>query len=48
MLAQAFEFTKINNVVGDYFEFGLWPLCANILETLRPLKLVCRAEEDHQ
>ncbi len=23
-------------------------LCANILETLRPLKLVCRAEEDHQ
>nr|AHZ46179.1 methyltransferase [uncultured bacterium 14-4D] len=24
MLAQAFEFSKINNVVGDYFEFGLW------------------------
>ena len=23
------------------------PLCANILETLRSLKLVCRAEEDH-
>jgi O-methyltransferase len=24
MLAQAFEFKKINNVPGDYFEFGLW------------------------
>lgn len=24
MLAQAFEFAKINNVAGDYFEFGLW------------------------
>jgi len=24
MLAQAFEFMKINNVIGDYFEFGLW------------------------
>src|SRR6267142_3696703 len=24
MLAQAFEFKTINNVPGDYFEFGLW------------------------
>src|SRR3954453_18610050 len=24
MLASAFEFKKINNVPGDYFEFGLW------------------------
>ena len=24
MLAQAFEFKAINNVKGDYFEFGLW------------------------
>jgi len=24
MLAQAFEFKKINKVQGDYFEFGLW------------------------
>jgi len=24
MIAQAFEFTKINEVKGDYFEFGLW------------------------
>jgi O-methyltransferase len=24
MLAQAFEFKKINNIPGDYFEFGLW------------------------
>ena len=24
MLAQAFEFKGINNVNGDYFEFGLW------------------------
>ncbi len=24
MLAQAFEFAKINDVRGDYFEFGLW------------------------
>lgn len=24
MLAQAFEFKKINGVPGDYFEFGLW------------------------
>lgn len=24
MLAQAFEFKKINDVSGDYFEFGLW------------------------
>lgn len=24
MLSQAFEFIKINQVVGDYFEFGLW------------------------
>jgi hypothetical protein len=24
MLSQAFEFMKINQVVGDYFEFGLW------------------------
>ena len=24
MIAQAFEFKKINNVKGDYFEFGLW------------------------
>lgn len=24
MLAQAFEFVKINGVPGDYFEFGLW------------------------
>lgn len=24
MLAQAFEFTKINAVQGDYFEFGVW------------------------
>ena len=24
MLAQAFEFAKINGVIGDYFEFGVW------------------------
>lgn len=24
MLSQAFEFVKINEVPGDYFEFGLW------------------------
>ena len=24
MLAQAFEFTKMNGVSGDYFEFGLY------------------------
>ena len=24
MLAQAFEFMKINAIVGDYFEFGVW------------------------
>jgi hypothetical protein len=24
MLAQAFEFCKINGVAGDYFEFGVW------------------------
>lgn len=24
MLAQAFEFAKINGVSGDYFEFGVW------------------------
>jgi O-methyltransferase len=24
MLAQAFEFVKINGVLGDYFEFGVW------------------------
>ena len=24
MIAQAFEFRKINNVQGDYFEFGTW------------------------
>ncbi|ADE16275.1 methyltransferase [Nitrosococcus halophilus Nc 4] len=24
MIAQAFEFKKINKVEGDYFEFGLW------------------------
>lgn len=24
MLAQAFEFAKINGVKGDYFEFGVW------------------------
>ena len=24
ILAQAFEFKKINNVPGDYFEFGVW------------------------
>ncbi len=24
MLAQAFEFCKINNIEGDYFEFGVW------------------------
>ncbi len=24
VLAQAFEFKKINGVPGDYFEFGLW------------------------
>ena len=24
MLAQAFEFAKINGVTGDYFEFGVW------------------------
>jgi hypothetical protein len=24
MLAQAFEFARINQVAGDYFEFGLW------------------------
>ncbi len=24
MLAQAFEFAKINGVAGDYFEFGVW------------------------
>ncbi|HJT50751.1 MAG TPA: TylF/MycF/NovP-related O-methyltransferase [Nitrosospira sp.] len=24
MLGQAFEFVKINDVPGDYFEFGLW------------------------
>lgn len=24
MLAQAFEFAKINQIAGDYFEFGLW------------------------
>lgn len=24
MLSQAFEFAKINEVPGDYFEFGLW------------------------
>src|SRR5262245_60434292 len=24
MLAQAFEFVKINRIVGDYFEFGVW------------------------
>jgi len=24
MIAQAFEFTRINHVEGDYFEFGLW------------------------
>jgi O-methyltransferase len=24
MLAHAFEFKRINNVPGDYFEFGLW------------------------
>jgi O-methyltransferase len=24
MIAQAFEFKKINEVEGDYFEFGLW------------------------
>src|SRR5690606_27558165 len=24
MLAQAFEFAKINGVMGDYFEFGVW------------------------
>ena len=24
MIAQAMEFAKINGVVGDYFEFGLW------------------------
>lgn len=24
MLAQAFEFSKINGVRGDYFEFGVW------------------------
>ena len=24
MIAQAFEFKKINGVEGDYFEFGLW------------------------
>jgi len=24
MLAQAFEFVKINGIAGDYFEFGVW------------------------
>jgi O-methyltransferase len=24
VIAQAMEFVKINNVPGDYFEFGLW------------------------
>lgn len=24
MLAQAFEFVKINGISGDYFEFGVW------------------------
>ena len=24
MLAQAFEFVKVNGISGDYFEFGLW------------------------
>ena len=24
VLAQAFEFCKINGVQGDYFEFGVW------------------------
>lgn len=24
MLAQAFEFVKINSIPGDYFEFGIW------------------------
>jgi len=24
MIAQAFEFKKINHIEGDYFEFGLW------------------------
>ena len=27
---------------------GRRPLCANILETIRSLKLVSRAEEDHR
>src|SRR6266511_1384924 len=38
MLAQAFEFAKINGVRGDYFEFGVWRgktfRCAHLMNHL--------------